>query len=207
MIGYSPEAERWFDSLSRHREAFPQDDHEDIGISWMELRVDGGDGRTFTLPIRHGVGRATEFSLQYVCELPRLWERLGVQSMTILQGLELKSRALIMGDIANAMRVLLGEGALPGEWTGRIAIRNPYHCMTHRMIVALEKADPSVPVVSGYAPMKWRSFECIDRYEVKTLHKKQADGVAIGIGLAVADDITDVSPFDLSGSLALREAS
>jgi hypothetical protein len=198
IIPYSPEAERWFASLERNREGFSdvREDEQYKRHSWLYLDLDCGK---YTVPLVHGQDEAVILSLQYAMSLPGMWHRLGCTSMTILQGLEVKNRALIMGDIALALRALTGTSLLPERFEGRMKVFNPYNRMTVLLCRRLEEIDKTVPVVSPAVPKRWLDENALDEYEVVGIDDPERGR---GVGLAIADDKTDVSQFDVSGSIA-----
>jgi len=197
VIPYSQEAHRWFKSLERHRDAAMTDDPPSRS-TWMRLTLTGGKG--FTIPLVHGSEDATVASMHYVLSLPRMWERLGCKEMTILQALECKNRALIMGDVAASIRYLQQHGLLEEKFEGVVKVRNPYNFMSLELTRRLEGLDKTVPVVSDRAPKRWHSADCEDEYDVRAFNCPDR-GAAVGI--AIHNDIPDVSPFDLAGSIVL----
>lgn len=202
-IGYTAEAEAWFDSLNSHKDVIADSNVDGVSRgSWMTLLLKGKGKATYNIPVWHGHPSATRFSLQYCTELPRIWERQGVKAMSILQGLEVKNRALVMGDIASSLRDLIDDKLLPSDFEGVLSIRNPYHAMTFRMVEMLESIDKGVPVVSTHFPAKWRTDDAVDKYDISA---KGVGGGIQGIGLALHRDCPDVSVFDVAGSIALRD--
>lgn len=198
MIEYSNEAHKWFNALGRHRDVVKGVDTPSAA-SWIRLSVKD-QAETYTIPLMHGLEEATMCSLQYVLTLPKIWERLGVREMTVLQALEVKNRALIMGDLAAAFRKLTDAELLPKKFEGVIKVRNPYNYMSLLLAQRIEAIDKDVPRVAARAPKKWSSPDCIDEYDVRAFVCNERGH---GIGLAILNDIPDVSPFDIAGSMVL----
>ncbi len=198
MIPYSQEAHRWFAALGRNKDAVRATDPPFMG-TWMRLTIDGGR-ETYTVPIMYGSEEATLASLQYVLSLPKVWERLGVKEMTVLQALEVKNRALIMGDVTAAIRHLIESGLLPEKFEGVAKVKNPYNYMSVVLARRIEELDKDIPRVSCGAPKRWETLDCMDEYDIRTF---RCPDRGHGIGLAITNDTPDVSPFDVAGSIAL----
>ena len=206
-IRYDAQASAWFRALDELRPVVQGaigEKYDDPGYSLMvlDMTFKSGGKKTIHIPVQHGLKEATEYSLQYVMELPFMWQRLGCKSMTVLQALEVKSRALIMGDIATHVRTLIDNSLVEKDFEGIVRVRNPYHRMTVRMAELLEKHNSSVVKITNGVPSKWRSVDAEDAYDIRS---ESMGSMVHCIGLAIYKDAPDVSPFDLTGSIGSKK--
>jgi hypothetical protein len=186
------------------RESIPDIDPS-LVFSWGILTLDSdATGEHYTIPMEAGSGghwrRAVEMARQYSLSLSD--EFAPAVELSPLQALEVKAHSLAMADVYSAIRPLITRTLLPTDFSGHIAVVNPYYSLILASL-RLVKTNPryaNVDLLSG-VPAKWRERRPIDTYRVAAMERSGEGGdeeQGIGIGLFHAPS---VPAFDFSDVL------
>lgn len=159
---YSDEAMRLFSALNMGEIVVNEQCSEIMPRhSWMHLgrsTDEDIDNSGVFIPLRHGGEESAGVAARLIMRKPD-FIYTGVEKLTAPQAIEVKARAMLMGDIVMHFSDMAHDGLLPPLREGEdwlVTIRNPYWFMVNDVLRIAEEKHPELPKVRDRLPAKCR---------------------------------------------------
>ena len=168
-------------------------------VTWLCFSGMGKKGRA-SLPVHkvvlhHGSVEAVEASYHISTNDEQTLLFPSAAELTCLQALEIKTRALVMGDLTHFFGEIVNAGLMTIPSEGIVCtVTNPYYEVTLEHLRAAEEFDKSLSIMKTI-PSVWKESP-IEHYAVRC--SVQPEGLSVGI--AVLDEPW-IPLFDVSGAL------
>lgn len=198
-VPYSKRALRMFSAMQQSDHNAAAESTKFSPLTWMCFSGRGKAGRA-ALPVHkvvlnHGAIPAVEASYLISNNDERTLLFPSAHELTCLQSLEIKTRALVMGDLTHFFGEVVSAGLMQIPDTGIVCtVTNPYYEVMIEHVRAAEQFDKSLGVLRTI-PSVWKESP-IEHYAVRCT----MDESGMSIGVAILDEPW-IPLFDISGAV------